>query len=371
MAGSSERRMAVANPATRSTPAGSAVGSRSSRAASTAARMVTACSARRWPAGVRRTRRPSGSTSGVPTSRASAAMPWETLEVVVPSSAATSCIEPSRESSSSSRSRRTSIPPLCRFLERYVQQNHVDANGSGRGSLLGMARSSARTGASMAVASMLCVQLGLAASVGLIDQVGAGGAAWLRLFWAGVLLLVVVRPRPSAFSRETAPGGRRSRRRHRRRDAAVHGRGGRPPAGHGERAGVPRAARGGRGPQPRRRPGLGAGGRGRRAVPDPAVVRHRRPGRCRVRARRGRLLGGVHPAHPEGRRLRQRYRRARDLDAGRGPGRDRRGRPRRGRTAHSRAAARSGSASRSCCRSCRSPWSCSPCAVSPPAPSGR
>ncbi len=50
---------------------------------------------------------------------------------------------------------------------------------------------------------MLCVQLGLAASVGLIDQVGAGGAAWLRLFWAGVLLLVIVRPRPSAFNRET------------------------------------------------------------------------------------------------------------------------------------------------------------------------
>ena len=35
---------------------------------------------------------------------------------------------------------------------------------------------------------MLCVQLGLAASVGLIDEVGAEGAAWLRLFWAGVLL---------------------------------------------------------------------------------------------------------------------------------------------------------------------------------------
>jgi inner membrane transporter RhtA len=59
----------------------------------------------------------------------------------------------------------------------------------------------------MAMASMLCVQLGLAASIGLIDDVGAGGAAWLRLFWAGVLLLVVVRPRPSAFSRETVRAG--------------------------------------------------------------------------------------------------------------------------------------------------------------------
>ena len=31
----------------------------------------------------------------------------------------------------------------------------------------------------MAVASMLCVQLGLAFSVGLIDDLGAEGAAWL------------------------------------------------------------------------------------------------------------------------------------------------------------------------------------------------
>jgi inner membrane transporter RhtA len=59
----------------------------------------------------------------------------------------------------------------------------------------------------MAVASMLCVQLGLAASIGLIDEIGSSGAAWIRLFWAGVLLLVVVRPRPSAFSRETIRAG--------------------------------------------------------------------------------------------------------------------------------------------------------------------
>ncbi|EOD70372.1 amino acid efflux protein [Amycolatopsis vancoresmycina DSM 44592] len=50
---------------------------------------------------------------------------------------------------------------------------------------------------------MLCVQLGLAVSVGLFDQVGPEGAAWLRLAWAGVLLLVVVRPRPSSFRRST------------------------------------------------------------------------------------------------------------------------------------------------------------------------
>ena len=61
-------------------------------------------------------------------------------------------------------------------------------------------RSESRVGAGMAVASMLCVQLGLAASIGLIDRVGAEGAAWLRLFWAGVLMLVIVRPRWSQFS---------------------------------------------------------------------------------------------------------------------------------------------------------------------------
>ena len=67
--------------------------------------------------------------------------------------------------------------------------------------------SPARAGTSMALASMLCVQLGLAASVGLIDDVGADGAAWLRRSWAGGLLLLVVRPRVSAFSRDAWRAG--------------------------------------------------------------------------------------------------------------------------------------------------------------------
>ena len=58
----------------------------------------------------------------------------------------------------------------------------------------------ARRGASMALLSMLCVQLGLAASVGLVDDLGPAGTAWLRLAWAGVILLVVVRPRPAHFT---------------------------------------------------------------------------------------------------------------------------------------------------------------------------
>jgi len=59
----------------------------------------------------------------------------------------------------------------------------------------------------MATVSMLCVQLGLAVSVGLVDQVGATGAAWLRLFWAAVILLVIVRPHPSQFSRPALHAG--------------------------------------------------------------------------------------------------------------------------------------------------------------------
>jgi inner membrane transporter RhtA len=55
----------------------------------------------------------------------------------------------------------------------------------------------------MATGSMVCVQIGLALSIGLIAQIGAEGAAWLRLLWAGVILLIVVRPRPSAFTRRT------------------------------------------------------------------------------------------------------------------------------------------------------------------------
>lgn len=63
--------------------------------------------------------------------------------------------------------------------------------------------SGARAGALMATGSMLSVQIGLALSLGLVDSIGVEGAAWLRLAWAGVLLLVIVRPRPSAFTRSS------------------------------------------------------------------------------------------------------------------------------------------------------------------------
>lgn len=61
----------------------------------------------------------------------------------------------------------------------------------------------ARTGALMAIGSMACVQLGLAIAVTMIDRIGTEGAAWLRLAWAGVLFLLLVRPRAAAFTRST------------------------------------------------------------------------------------------------------------------------------------------------------------------------
>src|ERR1035441_8187992 len=56
------------------------------------------------------------------------------------------------------------------------------------------------SGAMMAISSMCCVQLGLALSAHLLDQLGPLGIAGLRLAWAGVLLLILVRPRPRDFT---------------------------------------------------------------------------------------------------------------------------------------------------------------------------
>ncbi|MDL5157977.1 EamA family transporter [Actinomycetospora termitidis] len=66
-----------------------------------------------------------------------------------------------------------------------------------------MSTARARSGAVLALGSMSCVQLGLAASVSLFAIVPPEGVAALRLVWAGVLLLVIVRPRPSSFTRSS------------------------------------------------------------------------------------------------------------------------------------------------------------------------
>src|SRR4029079_10159412 len=55
----------------------------------------------------------------------------------------------------------------------------------------------------MAMGSMLCVQVGLAVAVAMIDRIGVEGAAWLRLAWAGVLMLGVGVRRPASFTRKT------------------------------------------------------------------------------------------------------------------------------------------------------------------------
>ena len=114
----------------------------------------------------------------------------------------------------------------------------------------------------MAMGSMLCVQLGLAIAVTLIDQIGVEGAAWLRLAWAGILAghRPAARRRVHAFQLSV----RGARRRHGCGDAAVHGRAGQDSAGHRQRAGVPWPARrrGGarQGPAPLLWPGLAAVG---------------------------------------------------------------------------------------------------------------
>jgi inner membrane transporter RhtA len=93
---------------------------------------------------------------------------------------------------------------LFEIIEQYVKQLDVDRTVGSRftGPMSPFAPPTpARCGAGMALAAMVCVQIGIALSVGLFDDVGAEGAAALRLGWAGVLLLVIVRPRPSAFSR--------------------------------------------------------------------------------------------------------------------------------------------------------------------------
>jgi inner membrane transporter RhtA len=61
----------------------------------------------------------------------------------------------------------------------------------------------AHTGVAMSITAMVSVQLGMAVAISLIEDIGSDGTAWLRLAWAGLLLLVVVRPRPSQFTWST------------------------------------------------------------------------------------------------------------------------------------------------------------------------
>src|ERR1700759_437536 len=67
--------------------------------------------------------------------------------------------------------------------------------------------SPARTGALLTLASMTSAQLGLAFSVGLIGQLGALGAASIRLFSAGGIMLAVTRPWRFRYSRAAIRAG--------------------------------------------------------------------------------------------------------------------------------------------------------------------
>ena len=58
---------------------------------------------------------------------------------------------------------------------------------------------------SMAVAAMLLIQLSSALSVGLIEQVGAAGTAWLRLAMGGLIFLLIARPPLRRIRRQDVP----------------------------------------------------------------------------------------------------------------------------------------------------------------------
>lgn len=77
----------------------------------------------------------------------------------------------------------------------------MSATGSATSSAATSAAQRARHGALMALASMTSVQLGVAASVGLFDRIGPEGVAWLRLGFAGLIMLAVVRPDLRALGR--------------------------------------------------------------------------------------------------------------------------------------------------------------------------
>lgn len=58
---------------------------------------------------------------------------------------------------------------------------------------------------SLAVAAMLLIQLSNALSVTVIEQVGAGGTAWLRMCFGAVLLLAIVRPKLRSIRAKDLP----------------------------------------------------------------------------------------------------------------------------------------------------------------------
>ena len=64
-----------------------------------------------------------------------------------------------------------------------------------------------RTGALMAVVSVATAQLGVAASVRFLADIGPLGAAWIRLSWSALVIAIVVRPWRFRYSRGAIRAG--------------------------------------------------------------------------------------------------------------------------------------------------------------------
>ena len=189
---------------------------------------------------------------------------------------------------------------LFMIRERYVQENHVDVNGCGAVQCRGDHAPSPHRRRHGAVLD--AVRPGRSRDRRDADRPhrrrGRGVAA------AGVGRPADARHRPASrrgVHLGHLPGLRRAGRGDRDRHAAVHGRHRSHSAGHGQRARIPRparrrgGARQGRGPR-----GVAGPGRDRRRLADPAVGWCCRPDRRSVCARRGRVLGRLHPARRSG-----------------------------------------------------------------------
>src|SRR5215469_15377457 len=57
------------------------------------------------------------------------------------------------------------------------------------------------TGVLFALCSIFIVQIGAAASTAMFARIGPAGTAWLRLCWAGLIFVLIARPRIATFHR--------------------------------------------------------------------------------------------------------------------------------------------------------------------------
>lgn len=166
-------------------------------------------------------------------------------------------------------------------------------DGTGRGP---SRRGAALGPVALVVAGGLSVQFGAAVAVLLMPKAGALGVVTLRLAAAAVVMLVVCSTEtPRALARRLGHRGGLRHRDGRDEHPLLPGR--RPhPAGRGRHPGGAGAARPvGRRLPPPHQPRLGGAGTLRRRPAQRWRLRPSGPRRSRVRPRRGRHVGGVHP----------------------------------------------------------------------------